>query len=167
MFALKADVARRASPARLQRPSVTGCSTSRPRPKASAATCSRSSQPISERSSAWFWPSAIRLLRIPRACQNALAAASKLEGAYERAYYSGIVWERRAKAVNDENARGLHHTVYEWVVKALGCFDEAGELRPPDNDDALLRWNTCVRFLARNPNLAPRSDEAPEPIISE
>jgi hypothetical protein len=102
-----------------------------------------------------------------RACQNALAAASKLEGAYERAYYSGIVWERRAKAVNDENARGLHHTVYEWVVKALGCFDEAGRLRPPDNDDALLRWNTCVRFLARNPNLAPRSDEVREPILSE
>ena len=60
-----------------------------------------------------------------RAFQNALAAAARLQGDYERAYYSGIVWERRAKAVHEEAGRGSHHTVYEWIVKALECFAAA------------------------------------------
>ena len=43
----------------------------------------------------------------------------------------------------------------------------SGTAAPAGNDDALLRWNTCVRFLARHPNLAPRAKEVPEPIVSE
>jgi hypothetical protein len=103
----------------------------------------------------------------PRIFQSALAAAGQLHGAYERAYYSGIVWERRAKSVHEERGRGTHHSVYEWIVKALECFEEAERLRPTGNDDSLLRWNTCVRFLARHPSLAPREKESPEPIVSE
>jgi hypothetical protein len=99
--------------------------------------------------------------------QSALAAAAQLHGEYERAYYFGIVWERRAKALHEERGRGTHHSVYEWLVKALQCFEEAEQLRPAGNDDAVLRWNTCVRFLARHPNVAPRAKEVPEPIISE
>jgi hypothetical protein len=102
-----------------------------------------------------------------RAFQNALAAAARLHGEYERAYYTGIVWERRAKAVHEEAGRGSHHTVYEWIVKALECFAAAEKLRPADNDDAVLRWNTCVRFLAKHSNLVPRSEEVPEAILSE
>jgi len=31
-------------------------------------------------------------------------------------------------------------------------------LRPPGNDDALLRWNACARIIMGN-GLAPRSEE--------
>jgi hypothetical protein len=102
-----------------------------------------------------------------RAFQNAMAAASQLQGAYERAYYSGILWERRAKALFGEHGRGTGHSVYEWIVKALNCFEEAERLRPAGNDDSLLRWNTCVRFLAKHPDVTPRAEEAMEPIVSE
>ena len=102
-----------------------------------------------------------------KAAQSALSAVAKLESEYDRAYYSGIVWERRAKALHDHTARSTQHSVYEWVVKALECFDQASKIHPAGNDDAILRWNTCVRFLARNPSLAPRVEEVPEPIVSE
>jgi hypothetical protein len=105
--------------------------------------------------------------RDSRAFPSALSAASRLAGEYERAYYSGIVWERRAKALHDDRGRGTHHSVYEWMVKALEYFERAEKLRHPGNDDAVLRWNTCVRFLAKHPNLAPRAEEVPEPIVSE
>lgn len=108
-----------------------------------------------------------QLKQEPKAFHNALAAAAKIEGAYEKAYYSGILWERRAKAQLEDRGRGTRHSVYEWMVKALHCFGEAERLRPPGNDDALLRWNTCVRFLAKHPHLAPAGEEAPEPIVSE
>jgi hypothetical protein len=109
-----------------------------------------------------------QIARDPRIFNSALASVQKLHGDYERAYYAGIVWERRAKALHEERSRGgTHHSVYEWIVKALHCFEEAEGLRSPGNDDAVLRWNTCVRFLARHPTLVPRGEEAPEPIVSE
>src|ERR1700740_364710 len=36
-----------------------------------------------------------------RAVSSAVAEAAGLESAYDRAYYSGIAWERRAKACHD------------------------------------------------------------------
>ena len=102
-----------------------------------------------------------------KAFQNALAAAGKLHSEYDRAYYSGLVWERRARALHHEGARGSQHSVYEWIVRALQYFASAESMRPPGNDDAVLRWNTCVRFLAQHPNLTPRTEEIPEAIVSE
>jgi hypothetical protein len=101
------------------------------------------------------------------AFQQGLKIASRLQGEYERAYYEGILWERRAKARLHEGSRGVSHSVYEWTVHALKLFEKAEHLRPPGNDDARLRWNTCVRFLARHKELAPRGEEVVEPILSE
>jgi hypothetical protein len=46
-------------------------------------------------------------------------------------------------------------------------YGRAGEIRPSGNDDALLRWNTCVRILNRNPELRPRGEEAFEPAFED
>jgi hypothetical protein len=102
-----------------------------------------------------------------RAFANSLATANRLASGYDRAYYSGIAWERRAKACRDGAGKGAHHYAYEWIVKALDCFAEAEHLRPAGNDDSVLRWNACVRFLARHKELAPRTEEVADPIISE
>ena len=39
--------------------------------------------------------------RDDRAFASAMAETATLESAYDRAYYSGIAWERRAKAFHD------------------------------------------------------------------
>jgi hypothetical protein len=39
-------------------------------------------------------------------------------------------------------------------------------LRPPGNDDSLLRWNTCVRVLRINPHLGS-SQEREQVVQSE
>jgi hypothetical protein len=57
--------------------------------------------------------------------------------------------------------------VYEWIVKALGLFEEAERVRPAGNDDPVLRWNACVRFLERNKSVAPKGEDVSEPILSE
>lgn len=64
---------------------------------------------------------------------------------YERLYYTGLLHERRAKA--QLSAGQLPHTLLVLFEKAMHCFEEAEKIRPPDNDDALLRWNRCVRLL--------------------
>ena len=103
----------------------------------------------------------------PKAAARALDVASKLKDPYDRAYYSGIVWERKAKAHFHKGAYGNQHTVYDWVERALNLFQEAEHIRPPGNDDAILRWNACVRFLKSHPELTPRTSEATVAIMSE
>jgi hypothetical protein len=96
----------------------------------------------------------------------ALGAIGGFQSAYDRAYYAGIAWERRAKARYRGEAHGAHDHVYEWIVEAMGLFEEAARLRPSGNDDAILRWNACVRFLRAHKELAPRVEVA-EPMVSE
>ena len=98
---------------------------------------------------------------------GAMEAIPRLVSPYDRAYYSGIAWERRAKAAYAGGGRGLSNSLYDWLVRALQFFEEAERLRPPGNDDAILRWNACVRFLERHKELAPATEAAPEPILSE
>ena len=100
-------------------------------------------------------------------CSKALNMASGLESEYERAYYSGIAWERRAKAYYRAASMGSATQVYHWLVKALDLFDEAEHLRPSGNDDAILRWNACARFLERHKELQPAREEVPEPVTLE
>jgi hypothetical protein len=102
-----------------------------------------------------------------RAFATAMAETAGLESVYDRAYYSGIAWERRAKASHDAGRPGSSGRVYEWIVKALGLFEEAERLRPAGNDDPILRWNACVRFLERHKSLKPATEDVKEPILSE
>lgn len=69
----------------------------------------------------------------------------KLSERYERLYYTGILYERRAKA-QLRNSQPPH-TVLPLLERALECFGEAEKISPAGNDDAILRWNRCVRLL--------------------
>jgi len=70
---------------------------------------------------------------------------ASLRDPYERLYYMGIVHERRAKALL--RAGAPPHTVVVLFEEAMGCFERAEKIRPEGNDDAILRWNRCVRLL--------------------
>jgi len=69
----------------------------------------------------------------------------KLSDGYERLYYTGILYERRAKS--QLRVGRPPHTLLPLFEQALQCFAEAEKIRPPGNDDAILRWNRCVRLL--------------------
>jgi hypothetical protein len=103
----------------------------------------------------------------PGAFAGAVEAMSGLETEYDRTYYSGIAWERRAKASYAAGGVGMGGYIYDWTVRALRLFGEAEHLRPAGNDDAILRWNACVRFLDHHKELGPKTEETPEPILSE
>jgi tetratricopeptide (TPR) repeat protein len=82
----------------------------------------------------------------------------RLRDEYERAYYAGIVCERRGKAQLRQGYPGAGHDAFEFLREAMTWFEKAEALRPPKNDDALLHWNTCARIIMRN-QLAPRVEE--------
>ena len=83
---------------------------------------------------------------------------TRIRGEYEHAYYSGILAERRAKAQLARGAPGCGHQAYEGFSEAMHWFEKAEAVRPAGNDDALLRWNTCARMIAKN-KLVPEEEE--------
>jgi tetratricopeptide (TPR) repeat protein len=70
-----------------------------------------------------------------------------LADAYEMHYYTGLLLERRAKA--QIRAGVTAHILVGSLHEAMRRFEEAEKLRPPNNDDAMLRWNRCVRLLEK------------------
>jgi hypothetical protein len=75
----------------------------------------------------------------------------RIKDEYARTYYTGIVFERRAKAILSSN--GVN--AFEMFERAMDCFERAAAIRPHGNDDAILRWNGCARIIVRN-KLEPR-----------
>jgi hypothetical protein len=92
------------------------------------------------------------------AYNRAREVVAGLSSEYDRAYYGGIAAERRAKAQFARHGAGT----YDWLIEAMHLYERAEALRPQGNDDALLRWNTCVRFLTRYQQLRPASEERVE-----
>jgi len=99
--------------------------------------------------------------------QEAKDLIPRLHDEYDRAYYSGIIWERRAQALLHQARHGSGPIIYEWLREAMAWYEKAEAIRPPQNDDALLRWNTCARLLLRHPEIKPAPQERTEPIMSE
>ncbi|MBI3680313.1 MAG: hypothetical protein HY235_07940 [Acidobacteria bacterium] len=99
--------------------------------------------------------------------QRAREILQKLSSEYDRAYYAGLVHERMAKAMIKRGTPGACYSAYEQLRHAMECFHKAEELRPPGHDDAILRWNACVRLLARHPELQPRPKDTVEAVLSE
>jgi hypothetical protein len=79
-----------------------------------------------------------------------------LSSDYERVYHLGILHERKAKA--RLRAGRPPHTILPIFDEAMRYFEEAEAIRPPGNDDAILRWNRCVRMLQTRNSAEWRKD---------
>jgi hypothetical protein len=101
-----------------------------------------------------------------RLVSRAQAVVARLETEYDRAYYGGLVSERRARALLGP-AGGPSLTVGRWLTEAMASYERAESLRPPDNDDARLRWNACARLFNLNPGLLVTDDERTMPAMLE
>ena len=89
---------------------------------------------------------------------------ARIKGDYERAYYGGILAERWAKAKLAQGSPGASHYAHDELCEAMRQFEIAEKIRPPGNDDALLRWNTCARMMAKN-KLVAREEDRTEPVL--
>ena len=94
---------------------------------------------------------------------RARALLSRLQSDYEKNYYAGIISEREGMAVLN-GMRGGQFAAYEWVSEAMEFFEKAEAMRPPGNDDAILRWNTCARLIMRH-QLKPMDEVYVEPPL--
>ncbi len=82
----------------------------------------------------------------------------RLPDEYDRNYYGGIICERKGKSLLGKNIPDGSFIAYEWISDAMDYYEKAEAVRPAGNDDAILRWNTCVRLIIRF-HLKPRDEK--------
>ena len=92
---------------------------------------------------------------------------ARLPSEYERAYFGGLVAERRAHALLAHTGPGRSLPAGDLLRQAMQLFERAEAVKPPDNDDALLRWNACARTFARHPELTVVDEERTTPVMLE
>ena len=89
----------------------------------------------------------------------------RLDDEYKRHYYAGIICERRGTAHLRRGGPRAHEVADGWLREAMPHYERAEHLRPPGNDEAILRWNACARLLNRSERLHPRVHEEFEPAL--
>lgn len=103
----------------------------------------------------------------PSECfHQAESVVPQLQGEYERLYYSGILWERRGLASAIQGGPGSAAVAYDWIRRAMEFYEQAERLRPPSNDDAILRWNNCLRLCQRY-RLHPEPEALFQPVVGD
>ncbi len=87
--------------------------------------------------------------------REAYALLPRIKDDFKREYYKGIIRERQAKAALSRGLPDSNYDAYEWLEDAMEAFEKADKFSAADNDDAILRWNTCARIIERY-KLTPR-----------
>lgn len=91
----------------------------------------------------------------------------RIDDDYSRLYYEGIVCERQAKAHLRKGGPGSGHYTFALLRKAMDLYEQAETLSAADNDDAVLRWNTCARIIMSHPEVEPEPPTPRRPVMLE
>ena len=95
---------------------------------------------------------------------RARETVNRLGSAYDRAYYGGLVFERRAKVHLERGGPGSGHVAYDWFRRAMEAYEEA--IRIDDSAvDPILRWNTCARTVMQHPDLKEEPEHRREHLL--
>jgi hypothetical protein len=82
----------------------------------------------------------------------------RLRGDYEREYYAGLISEREGIAWLRSDKPRCGEAAYQCFREAMTHYERAEAIRPPANDDALLRWNSCARMIMSHHDVAPAKE---------
>ena len=97
------------------------------------------------------------------AVRRAMSLVARFRREYEHAYYSGLIAERRAKALLAGSGAASEYDACLALRDAMEWYELADVRHPQGNDEARLRWNTCARLLARVQQPVMRAEERLEP----
>lgn len=98
--------------------------------------------------------------RAPRVNQ-AMQWVAKVRDEYRRTYLTGIIHEREGRA---HLARGIHGpSAYAAFRDAMIWYEKAEALEPAGIQEAVLRYNSCVRTIEREA-LVPQEEHPELPL---
>lgn len=93
-----------------------------------------------------------------KSLKEAKEMVSKLTDDYQSEYCLGLIFERQARAAFKRKTPRAGFMAYEYLGRALEHYKNAEEASPENNEDSILRWNTCIRFIQQH-NLKPAPEK--------
>ncbi len=86
----------------------------------------------------------------PATLQHAQEVLPRLKSDYHREYYAALICERQAMCFLKRRGTRSSLVAYQWFGDAMKLYEKAMTHQPPDDDEALLRWNFCTRMIDRH-----------------
>jgi len=99
-----------------------------------------------------------------KASKQALELANKLKDEYSKIYYTGIVHERQGAVALNSSIPGADFDAYMWYREAMQFYEKANEINKGENNDPILRWNTCARIIMES-HLHERPSDDDQPML--
>lgn len=90
--------------------------------------------------------------------QQAQEIVSRLTDNYQKEYCLGLIFERQAKAALKRSTPRAGYMAYEYFGKAMQHYESAEKIREETNEESILRWNACARFIDQH-QLKPAPDD--------
>jgi len=97
--------------------------------------------------------------------EDAKEIVERMDSSYCKFYYTGIIYERRAKFHFKQDGPGSGAVAYDWFSKAMHQYSQALAGCDPDNQDAILRWNSCARFINSHKELKSFDTDRSEMLL--
>lgn len=72
---------------------------------------------------------------------------TQLTSEYEQHYYRGIIEERLGKTALKRDSPRVIYIAYDHFQNAMEYYEKAEKIHPENNQDAVLRWNACLRGI--------------------
>ena len=76
-------------------------------------------------------------------------------------YYTGIIYERQGATALKSGTPGSDFDAYEWYCDAMESFEKAAAINKGENNDPILRWNTCARIIMEHHLHERHTDDSP------
>ena len=87
----------------------------------------------------------------------------RLDDEYKRTYYAASSASAAPRRSSAAAPMGRARWPTTGSARRWSWYEKAEALRPAGNDEAILRWNTCARILARDENIRPRVEDSVTP----
>ena len=96
-----------------------------------------------------------------RACPHFEERSSERQKRMDR----GLIEERLGKVALKRVTPRAKYIAYEHYRTAMEFYDKAEKIQPEDNQDAVLRWNACVRRIEEFKLKASEDDPKMQPFL--
>ena len=97
--------------------------------------------------------------KFKKGMKEAESYVEKLEDDYLKKYSRGLVYERQGTAALKRQTPRSKYIAYDLIISAMKQYELADEIKPQNNEEAILRWNSCVRMINDHQLHAPDEED--------
>lgn len=96
---------------------------------------------------------------------KALEVVAQLTDPYQAEYSTGLIYERQALAAINRQTPRAGYIAFDYFQRAMIHYENAEKIRPETNDESVLRWNACLRFIQKHKLIPSPEEKDTQPFL--